>query len=95
VKKNLRKPLDSETAETIGLTALAFLAEDGSRLGRFLALTGLGPEELRAAPGSPRLLAAVLDYLLHDETLLLVFTSTAGMAPEMIQPAQERLARMS
>ena len=36
-----------DAAETIALQALAFLATDGERLERFLALTGMGPDELR------------------------------------------------
>ena len=40
--------MDADQAEIIALQALAFLAEDAQRLGSFLALTGLGPDELRA-----------------------------------------------
>jgi hypothetical protein len=83
--------MDTDQAETIALTALGFLAEDGQRLGRFLALTGLGPAELKAEAGSARVLAAVLDHLLHDESLLLTFTANHGVAPETIAPAQALL----
>ena len=48
---------------------MAFLAEDAQRLGSFLTLTGLGPEDLRAQAREPRLLAAVLDHLRRDESL--------------------------
>ncbi|MCK5549327.1 MAG: DUF3572 family protein, partial [Hyphomicrobiaceae bacterium] len=40
--------MDLDTAETIAISALAFLAGDEQRLGRFLALTGIGPPELKA-----------------------------------------------
>ena len=52
----MRKPkstMDQEEAEAIALSALAFLAEEPERLGRFLALTGMGPAELRAQAGAP------------------------------------------
>jgi Protein of unknown function (DUF3572) len=79
--------MDAESAETIALSALAFLADDLPRLGRFLALTGLGPGELRNEAASPRILAAVLGHLLQDESLLLVFAAGQGIAPKLIAPA--------
>jgi len=85
--------MDSDSAETIAISALAFLAEDEQRLGRFLALTGLGPAELKAQAHTPRILAAVLDHLLQDESLLLVFAASNRIAPELITPAQKLLAK--
>lgn len=85
-------PLDSEAAATIGLAGLRFLAEDADRLGRFLITTGIGPAELRSRAGDPALLGAVLDHLLADESLLLVFAAETGLAPESIAPAQALLA---
>jgi Protein of unknown function (DUF3572) len=85
--------MDVDQAETIALTALAFLADDAQRLARFLALTGVGPAELRAEARSPRMLAAVLDHLLRDESLLLVFAARQGLAPELIGAAHNLLER--
>ncbi len=79
-------------AEAMGLESLIFLAEDEARLGRFLSLTGTGPAELRQSAGEPAMLAAVLDYLLGDESLLLVFTSSKNYAPEDVAPAQALLS---
>lgn len=83
---------DIEAAQSIALTALAFLAEDGERLSRFLTLTGMSPAELRAAAGAPETLAAVLDHVLGDESLLLVFSASKSVAPETIAPARALLA---
>ena len=33
-----------ETAEALAIAALTFIAEEPERLGRFLALSGIGPE---------------------------------------------------
>ncbi len=85
----------ADQAETIALQTLAFLAEDAQRLGNFLALTGLGPDELRAQAREPRLLAAVLDHLLRDESQLLVFAASYGVAPELIGQAHATLEQMS
>ena len=46
-------------AESLAITALAFLAAEPERLGRFLALTGIGPESIRAAAHQPQFLLAV------------------------------------
>jgi hypothetical protein len=84
--------LDRSNAEAIALSALTFLAEDGERLGRFLALTGMGPADLRASAGSTGTLSAVLDYLLGDESLLLVFAASKGVSPQDLAPARALLA---
>jgi Protein of unknown function (DUF3572) len=86
-KRPKAQALDLEGAETAGLAALAFLAGEPDRLGRFLALTGLGPDDLRAAAGSPAVLGAVLEHLLADESMLLMFAHNAGLAPESIAAA--------
>jgi uncharacterized protein DUF3572 len=81
----------ADQAEIIALQALAFLAEDAQRLGGFLALTGLGPDELRAQAREPHLLAAVLDHLLRNENQLLVFAADYRIAPELIGQAHTAL----
>ena len=82
-----------DQAEAIGLRALAFLAEDPARLGRFLALTGIGPDQLRDEAASPTSALAVLDHLMGDESLLLVFAANAGMSPEAVASAYHLLTR--
>ncbi len=85
--------LTPEDSANLALAALTFLAEDGPRLGRFLALTGIGPDELRAVADAPETLLGVLDHVLADESLLLVFTASKGIAPEAVAPARAVLAR--
>lgn len=87
-------PLQPEApdAETLALRALTFLATDGERLGRFLSLTGIGPDELRRNAGERAMLAGLLEYLLQDETLLLVFATDVGVPPEAIPAAHRVLA---
>ena len=79
-------------ATAIALEALAFLAADLERLGRFLALTGLSPDTIRAAAASPGFLAAVLDHLAEDESLLVAFAANAGRDPADVLAARARLA---
>lgn len=86
-----RRSLTRDAAEAMALQAFAFLAEEPERLGRFLSLTGLGPEDLRRALTTPGLQAAVLEHLRSDESLLLVFAATAGVPPEMVAEAEQLL----
>lgn len=89
--RNAKLTLDD--AETIALQGLTFLAGDPQRLVRFLSLTGLTPQDLKGFGRDASLQMALMDYLLGDESLLLVFTSHAGVAPEVIAPAYELLAQ--
>jgi hypothetical protein len=70
-----------DSARSIAVAALNFLAADGERLERFLSITGLGPHNLRAAAADPDFYGSVLDYLLADEPLLLAFAADAGLEP--------------
>jgi Protein of unknown function (DUF3572) len=82
-----RRRIDREAAEAIAAQALGFLAAEPQRFGRFLALTGVDLDELRANAGAPELLAAVLAHLAGDESLLLAFAAEAHVTPESIAPA--------
>ncbi len=79
-------PATLADAESVAATALAFIAEDERRLLRFLSETGLSPGDLRAGAGSRAMLAAVLEHLLGDETLLLTFTANHSLRPDAIAP---------
>lgn len=85
----------ADQSELLGLNALTFVAQDADRLARFLDQTGITPQQLRAQASNPGLLAAVLDHLMRDESLLLVFTASSGAAPESIAPAHAELLRQS
>ncbi len=80
-------------AQDIAIDVLGFLANDPEKLGRFLAVTGLGPENLRAAAAQTGFLAQVLHYLVQDEALLLTFASNSGIRPERVANAHHTLAR--
>lgn len=87
--------MDADHAETIALQALGFLADDPERLGRFLGLTGMGPAELSEKAQTPQVLLAVLEHLLQDEGLLLVFAASSGTPPEDIAPAHAKIEQMA
>jgi hypothetical protein len=87
--------MHTDRAESIGVSALLFLAGDPQRLGNFLTLTGVGPAELREQARAPHMLAAVLEHLLADESLLLVFCASDGVPPTDVAPARRALAEMA
>ena len=91
IKKHREVP--GEAAESLAIQALAFLAADDARLGRFLAVTGIGPQDIRAAANEPQFLAGVLEYLTGDEPLLLEFAAQAGASPTEITRACALLER--
>ncbi|WP_158815069.1 DUF3572 domain-containing protein [Methylocapsa sp. S129] len=77
----------AEAAAQMAIEALAWLAADDDRLGRFLTLSGLGPENLRKAAAEPRFLAAILDYLASNEALLVDFARDSARNPEEVARA--------
>jgi hypothetical protein len=81
-----------ERAETLAIAALSFLAEEPDRLGAFLALSGIGPESLRAAAGEPHFLAGVLEHVVSNEKLLLDFAAHQGIDPFDVTRARQALA---
>lgn len=70
---------------------LGFLASDPDLIGRFMALTGLSPNDLRQSLADPAFQAGVLDFALQDESLLLAFAANAGIRPESVMRARSRL----
>jgi hypothetical protein len=79
-------------AEALAIQALTFIAGDGERLGRFLAVTGIGPTEIRAAAREPGFLGGVLDYVVSDERLMADFVSETGLAPADVERGRTMLA---
>ena len=80
-----------EAAEALAVQALTFIAGDPERLGRFLAVTGIGPAEIRSAAGEPGFLAGVLDYLASDEALVMEFATETGANPASVGTARQVL----
>jgi Protein of unknown function (DUF3572) len=84
--------LTEEAAEGLAIQALNYVAGDPARLGRFLAMTGIGPAEIRVAAREPGFLAGVLEHLASDERLLTAFAADAGVDPADIGKALATLS---
>ena len=87
-----RSSTDEEEAQGLAIDALAWLAEDLDRLQRFLAVSGLGPQNLRSAASEPGFLGAVLDYLAANEHLLIAFATHRNVTPDSVMRGRERLS---
>ncbi len=83
--------MNEKSAEILAIDALGYLAGDPERLGRFLAVSGVGPEVLQQNAGDPQFLAGVLDYLLADESLLFMFAEAKGIGVEQAARARQHL----
>ncbi|MEZ5900475.1 MAG: DUF3572 domain-containing protein [Hyphomicrobium sp.] len=90
--KPRREAMTRDEAENVALQGLTFITADPHRLVRFLSLTGLTPNDLKGWRDDPTLAIAVLDYLLSDESLLLVFVADKGLKPEIVAPAHALLS---
>ncbi len=79
-------------AAVLGLQALAHVAGDPDLGPRFLALSGLDADGLRAAAGDPALLAAVIDFLGAREADLIACADALGVTPAVLVRAGTDLA---
>lgn len=83
--------MDEAQAEALAVRVLGFIAGDAEELGRFLALTGIGPESIRAAAGDPAFLVGLLEYLMSDKSLLIAFSAREKIRPTTIAAARHVL----
>ncbi len=78
-------------AQALTLNALGWVLADDDRAARFLALTGLTPDSLRASLDKPSTLAGVLDFLCAHEPDLIAAAEAQGVEPAALAGARERL----
>ena len=88
----MRKRISDAAAQEIATTALAHIAGEDDRMSRFLALTGLAPEDMRAASQNPGFFIAVLDYFMNYEPDLLEFAEKSKIDPQLVVDARQILA---
>lgn len=68
-----------ESAETLALQALAWLAANEDLLATFMGSTGLSAEDLHSRATEPEFLGSVLDFLLMDDAWIIAFCESAGL----------------
>ena len=75
----------------LALAALAATLGCERRAQRFLDLTGIGTDELRARVGEPALLAALLRFLEAHEPDLMSVSEELGVTPGALVEARRKL----
>lgn len=80
--------------ETLAIEALGFIAADDTELGRFLGLSGLSIDRLKASADAPETLRAVLEYVMGHEPTARAFAEAWGYGPEDLAHAAHRLGAL-
>ena len=82
-------------AQALALLALATAVSDERRARRFLDLTGIGTDELRARAGDPALLAALIRFLEAHEPDLIACADDIGATPAQLVTARLTLEKQT
>ena len=82
---------DHEAAQTLALDALVWVLQEPDRADRFLALTGLQADDIRARIGDPALLDAVIAYLEGHEPDLVSCARALDVVPAALLGARSAL----
>ncbi len=80
--------INAVEASTIALNLITYIVSGEEQLERFLGLSGISLGDLQSGAANPEFQGFVLDYALQDETLLVEFSSFAGLKPESLQRAR-------
>jgi Protein of unknown function (DUF3572) len=79
-------------AEQLAIAALAFIAAEHDRFARFVDLSGITVDSIRAFAHEPDFLAGVLDHLVSDEALLVTFAAENEIDPHDVLATRDLLA---
>ncbi|MDJ0821907.1 MAG: DUF3572 domain-containing protein [Paracoccaceae bacterium] len=83
--------MSRETAETIGLQAVAWLAAHDELLPVFLGSTGASEADFREGLQDPDFQGSVLDFILMDDAWVQQFCAAQELAPDMPMRARASL----
>lgn len=78
-------------AETLALQALAFLAQSPDEIDRFLVASGISPPDLRERAGDPEILAAIMDFVLADDTRITDLCDALATDPRVLHAVRRAL----
>ena len=84
-----------ETATIIALNLLSWLVAHPDRLDDFMATSGFEPSQLHARAADPDLLAAILEYLMSADDLLLKACTDIEITVQDVKAAHHCLSRQA
>jgi hypothetical protein len=87
----LRPASDPLNPQTLALAALGWVLESEERAARYLELTGLDPDSLRAGLADPMILASPLEFLANHEPDLIRAAEALAVTPEELVAAKDAL----
>ncbi|WP_425441328.1 DUF3572 domain-containing protein [Salinihabitans flavidus] len=71
--------MNRESAETLALRALGWLAAQEDLIGVFMGASGASAEDLRVQARDPEFLGAVLDFITMDDNWVVAFCEAEGL----------------
>ena len=83
--------MQQDTAETIALRALGWLAANEELLPVFMGATGSSTEDLRNRAGESEFLCSVLDFLTMDDAWVVEFCDTQALPYDHLMMARQAL----
>ncbi len=83
--------LSRESAETIALQALGWLAGNEELMPVFLGSTGASVDDLKRQAGDPAFLGSVLDFIMMDDAWVVDCAASVTLPPERIMQARQCL----
>ena len=83
--------MNKENAYIIGLKAVTYIMGEEDLLPRFLALTGLGENDISEQLQDENFLSSCLDFLMNNEKDLLSFCDDSNIKPEVPMHASQIL----
>ena len=77
-------PASAEAAQVMALRMVEFLSGEDGLLEAFVATSGVAPHDLGQRLSEPETLAAVMDFVLQDDSRVIAFARQAGVDPTVI-----------
>ncbi len=71
-------------AEETAAAVLGWIAGEPDMLQRFLALSGVAPDQIRSSISDPGFLAGMIDFIMGHEPSLLAFCEATDTRPEKV-----------
>lgn len=80
-----------QSAEIMALSALTWVLGQDELVGAFLNATGAAPQDLAALTQTPLFQAAILDFLMEDDTRIIAFCDAQSLPYTSVQTARAAL----
>jgi hypothetical protein len=83
--------MSQESAETVGLQALGWLAGNEDLLPVFLGATGASDADVRSGASDPAFLGGLLDFLMMDDAWVMSFCDSISIPYDRLMQARHSL----